>query len=69
MWDTVAKRVQWIQTSIVIDPTTTPLASTSLALISPEACLPPSPNPEQLILSPIREQLPPIIEKPQKSSI
>jgi hypothetical protein len=37
--------------------------------MSPEARLPPSPNPEQLVLSPIQEQLPPIIEKPQKSPI
>jgi hypothetical protein len=38
-------------------------------LMSLEARLPPSPNPEQLVLSPIREQLPPIIEKPQKYPI
>jgi hypothetical protein len=37
--------------------------------MSPKACLPLSPNPEQLVLSLIREQLPPIIEKPQKSPI
>jgi hypothetical protein len=37
--------------------------------MSPEARLPPSPNLEQLVLSPIREQLPPIIEKPQKSPL
>jgi hypothetical protein len=35
--------------------------------MSPKARLPPSPNLEQLVLSPIREQLPPIIEKRQKS--
>jgi hypothetical protein len=37
--------------------------------MSPEARLPPSSNLEQLILSPIREQLAPIIEKSQKSPI
>jgi hypothetical protein len=37
--------------------------------MSPEVHLPPSPNPEQLVLSLIREQLPPIIDKPQKSPI
>jgi hypothetical protein len=38
-------------------------------MMSPEARLPLSANPEQLVLSPIREQLPPIIEKLQKSPI
>jgi hypothetical protein len=69
MQDTVARRVQWRWTSIVIDPAAVALASTSTALMSPEARLPPSPNPEQLVLSPIREQLPPIIEKPHMSPI
>jgi hypothetical protein len=63
MWDTVARRVQWRWTSIVIDPAASPSASTFPASMSPEARLPPSPNPEQLVLSLIREQLPPIIEK------
>jgi hypothetical protein len=69
MWDAAAKRVQWRWTSIVIDPVAAASASTPPALISPEARLPLSPNPVQLILSPIQEQLPPIIEKPQKSPI
>jgi hypothetical protein len=69
MWDVVTRRVQWRRTSIDIDPTAAASASTSPALMSPEARLPPSPNPEQLVLSPIQEQLPPIIEKPQKSPI
>jgi hypothetical protein len=51
----VARRVQWSWTSLDIDPATTASASTSLALMSPEAHLPPSPNPGQLVLSPIRE--------------
>jgi hypothetical protein len=67
--DVVARRVQWRQSSIVIDPAATASASTSPALMSPKAHLPPSPNPEQLVLSTIREQLPPIIEKPQKTPI
>jgi hypothetical protein len=39
--------------------------------MSPEACLPPSPNPEQLVLTPIREQPhpSPIVELPQKSPL
>jgi hypothetical protein len=65
----VARRVQWRWTSIDIDPTATASASTSPTSMSPKARLPPSPNPEQLVLSPIREQLPLIIEKPQKSPI
>jgi hypothetical protein len=60
----VARRVRWRWTSIVIDPAATASASTSPASMSLEARLPPSPNPEQMVLSPIREQLPPIIEKP-----
>jgi hypothetical protein len=69
MWDALARRVQWIQTTIDIDPAATASASTSPASMSPEACLPPSPNPKQLVLSPILEQLPPIIEKLHKSPI
>jgi hypothetical protein len=37
--------------------------------MSPKARLPPSPTPEQLVLSPIREQMTPIIKKLQKSPI
>jgi hypothetical protein len=48
MQDAVARRVQWRHTSIIIDPAAVVSASTS-----PEACLPPSPNTEQLVLSPI----------------
>jgi hypothetical protein len=59
MWHVVARRVQWRQTSIDIDPIS----------ISHEAHLPPFSNPKQLVMSPIQEQLPPIIEKPQKSPI
>jgi hypothetical protein len=69
MWDAIARRVQWRWTTIDIDLAIVALASTSPASMSPEACLPLSPNPEQLVLSPIREQLPPIIEKRQKSPI
>jgi hypothetical protein len=63
MRDAVARMVQWRWTTIDIDPAVAASTLTSPALISPEARLPPSPNPEQLALSPIREQLPPIIEK------
>jgi hypothetical protein len=69
MWDAVARRVQWRWTTIDIDPAATASASTSPTSMSPEALLPLSPNPEQLVLFPIREQLPPIIEKSQKSPI
>jgi hypothetical protein len=69
MRDAIARRVQWRRASIVINLATTASASTSPASMSPEARLPPSPNLEQLVLSLIREQLPPIIEKPQKSPI
>jgi hypothetical protein len=69
MQDAVARRVQRRQTSIVIDPAAAASALTSPASMSPEAHLPPAPNPEQLVLSLIREQLLPIIEKPQKSPI
>jgi hypothetical protein len=69
MWDAVARRVQWRRTTIDIDPVAAASASTSPSSMSPEARLPPSPNPEQLVLSPIREQLPPIIEKMHKSPI
>jgi hypothetical protein len=54
--DAVARRVQWRRTSIVIDPAVAASASTSPASISPEARLSPSPNPKQLVLSPIRDQ-------------
>jgi hypothetical protein len=53
MRDAVVRRVQWRWTSIVIDPAAAALALTSPALMSPEARLPLSPNPEQLVLSPI----------------
>jgi hypothetical protein len=53
MQDAVARRVQWRWTSNVIDPTAAASASTSPASMSPEAHLPPSPNPEQLVLPPI----------------
>jgi hypothetical protein len=53
MRDAIARRVQWRWTTINIDPAATALASTSLASMSPEAHLPPSPNSEQLVLSPI----------------
>jgi hypothetical protein len=69
MWDVVARKVQWRRTSIVIDPAVAAFVSTFPALMSPEERLPPSPNPEQLVLSPFRELLLPIIEKPQKSPI
>jgi hypothetical protein len=55
MRDAVARRVQWRQTPIIIDPAVAASASTSPTLMSPEARLPLSPNPEQLVLSPIRE--------------
>jgi hypothetical protein len=55
MQHAVARRVQWRWTSLDIDPATTASTSTSPALMSPEAHLPPSPNPGQLVLSPIRE--------------
>jgi hypothetical protein len=44
MWDAVARRVQWRRTSIDIDPAAAASASTSPILMSPEACLPTSPN-------------------------
>jgi hypothetical protein len=53
MRDAVARRVQWRWTSIIIDPAAAASPLTSPALMSPEACLPLSPNPEQLVLSPI----------------
>jgi hypothetical protein len=61
--DAVVRTVQWRQTTIDIDPAAAASALTSPALMSPEARLSPSLNPEQLVLSPIQEQLPPIIEK------
>jgi hypothetical protein len=69
MRDAVVRRVHWRRTTIDIGPTTVALASTSPISMSPEVHLPPSPNLEQLVLSPIREQLPPIIEKPHPSPI
>jgi hypothetical protein len=64
MWDVVTKRVQWRQTSIDVDPSVVASASTtpsqpntSPALIFHKTCLSMSPNPEQLRLSLIREQL------------
>jgi hypothetical protein len=69
MRDTIARRVQWRWTTIDIDPAATASMSTSSILMSPETRLPPSPNPEQLVLSSIQEKLPKIIEKPQKSPI
>jgi hypothetical protein len=69
MQDAIARRVQWRWTTIDIYQVAATSALTSPASMSLEARLPSSPNPEQLVLSPIREQLPPIIEKPQKSPI
>jgi hypothetical protein len=69
MRDVVAGRVQWRRTSIVINPAAATSMLTSPTSMSLEARLPPSPNPKQLVLSPTREQLPPIIEKSQKSPI
>jgi hypothetical protein len=57
----VARRVQWRWNSIDIDPAATASALISSTSMSPKARLPPSPNPEQLVLFPIREQMPPII--------
>jgi hypothetical protein len=51
MWDAVARRVQWRRTTIDIDPGATASTSTSPASMSPEAHLPLSLNPEQLVLS------------------
>jgi hypothetical protein len=60
MRDAITRRVQWRRTSIDIDPsaaasalTTPSQPNTSPALILHEACLSPSPNPEQLHMSPI----------------
>jgi hypothetical protein len=60
MWDVVTRRVQWRLTSIDGDPSATASAlntpnqlNTSPALIFPEARLSPSPNLEQLHMSPI----------------
>jgi hypothetical protein len=51
----ITRTVQWRRTSIDFDPAATALASTSPTSMSPEARLSPSPNPEQLVLSPIQE--------------
>jgi hypothetical protein len=78
MRDTITRRVQWRQTSIDVDTsavastsTTPSQPNTSPASIFPKACMFPSPNPEQLHLSPDREQPhpSPILEQSQKSSI
>jgi hypothetical protein len=78
MRDVVTRRVQWRWTSIDVDPSTTASTSTtpsqlntSPALIVPESRLSPSPNLEQLRLSPIREQPHPslILEQLQNSPI
>jgi hypothetical protein len=53
MRDVVVRRVPWRWTTIDIDLAAAALASTSPSSMSPEARLPPSPNPEQLVLSPI----------------
>jgi hypothetical protein len=55
MRDAVARKVQWRWTTIDIDPAAVASVSTSPTLMSPEVGLPPSPNPEQLVLSPIQE--------------
>jgi hypothetical protein len=62
MWDAVTRRVQWRWTSIDVVPSTAASTSTtpsqpntSLASISPDTHLSPSPNPDQLHLSPIRQ--------------
>jgi hypothetical protein len=64
MRDAVTRRVQWRRTSIDVDSaaaasmsTTPSKLNSSPASIVPEARLSPSSNPEQLHLSPIREQL------------
>jgi hypothetical protein len=78
MRDAVTRRVQWRQTSIDVDPsaavsvlTTPSQLNTSSASIFSEACLSPSPNPEQLHMSPIREQphLSPILKQSWKSPV
>jgi hypothetical protein len=63
MQNAVTRRVKWRRTSIDVDPSAIASASTtpsqmniSHASIFPEAHLPPSPNPEQLRMSPIQEQ-------------
>jgi hypothetical protein len=66
MRDAITRRVPWRWTAIDVDPTTIASASTtasqpdtSPASIFPETHLSPSPNQEQLRLSPIREYLHP----------
>jgi hypothetical protein len=53
MRDAVARRDQWRWTTIDIDLAVAASASTSPVLMSPEARLSLSSNPEQLVLSPI----------------
>jgi hypothetical protein len=60
MQDAVTRRVQWRQTAIDVEPsvaasvsTTPSQLNTSLASIFPETRMSPSPNREQLCLSPI----------------
>jgi hypothetical protein len=53
MWHAIDRRVQWRRTSIDIDPAETASVLTSPTSMSPEAHLPLSSNPEQLVLSPI----------------
>jgi hypothetical protein len=69
MWDAVARRVQWRWATIDIDLVAAASTSTSPTSMFSEARLHPSPNPEQLVLSPIREQLSPFTEKSHRSSI
>jgi hypothetical protein len=63
IWDAVATRVQWRQTSVDIGPSVAASASTtpsqpntSPASMSLEAHLSPSPNVEHRVLSSIRDQ-------------
>jgi hypothetical protein len=78
MRDAVTRRVQWRPTSIDVDPSTAASTSitpsqldTSPALIFPKARLSSSPNPEQLRMSPTREQPHPslILEQSWKSLV
>jgi hypothetical protein len=78
MRDAVTRRVQWRGTSIDVDPSAAASASitpsqpnTSPASIFPKARLSPSPNPDLLHTSPIREQSQksPVREQSRKSPI